>query len=240
MPLQALLVKAALAAALAGGAVTGVASQSGSASGAAGSELGTAVALAVPTYAVRSGDTLYNIAARFCGNGSDYPALARASGIADPNVIDVGKVIVLSCHGSTVVTNNGSGSASAAGTDGDGDHDGDNSDVQGGSNNNSLAANGQANIPGTYPDVFSYYGLEQLWLAAGGAYGERGVAACIAQHESGGRTWATGAHGERGLWQIAPGWGSLSVYYPVGNAHAAVVISHNGSNWGAWTTAGSC
>jgi hypothetical protein len=229
MPLSAVLAKAVLAAAVVGGTATGAVSQSGSTSGAAGSELGTAVALAVPTYAVRSGDTLYNIAARFCGNGSDYPALARASGIADPNMIDVGKVIVLNCHGSTVVTNNG--------TDGDGDHDGDNSDVQGGS---SLAANGQANIPGTYPDVFSYYGLEQLWLAAGGSYGERGVAACIAEHESGGRTWATGAHGERGLWQIAPGWGALSTYYPVGNAHAAVIISHNGSNWGAWTTAGSC
>jgi hypothetical protein len=103
-----------------------------------------------------------------------------------------------------------------------------------------IAANGQASIPGTVPDGFSYYGLERLWVMGGGNPAEEGVAACIAEHESGGRTYATGAAGERGLWQIIPGWGDLSTYDPVGNAHGAVVISHNGSNWGPWTTRHSC
>jgi Lysozyme like domain len=88
--------------------------------------------------------------------------------------------------------------------------------------------------------VFSYYGLEQLWLAAGGAPGEQGVAACIAEHESGGYIYATGRAGERGLWQIMPSWGALSSYYPAENAYAAVVISHDGTNWGPWTTAPDC
>jgi len=94
-------------------------------------------------------------------------------------------------------------------------------------------------IPG-FASSYGYAGLEALWTAEGGNPGEQAVAACIAEHESGGNVYATGRAGERGLWQIAPGWGSLSTYSPYGNARAAVIISHNGSNWGPWTTARSC
>jgi LysM repeat protein len=49
-------------------------------------------------YTVLPGDTLSSISARFCGTSADYPSLAAASGISDPNVIDAGQTIKLSCH----------------------------------------------------------------------------------------------------------------------------------------------
>lgn len=90
--------------------------------------------------------------------------------------------------------------------------------------------------------VYSYTGLEVLWEAAGGASWAAPHAACIAEHESSGVSWATGPVGERGLWQINPAaWPpSLATYDPLGNARAAVLISHDGSNWSAWATAGMC
>lgn len=54
---------------------------------------------AAPTkYTVASGDTLSAISSRFCGTSADYPALAVASGITDPNAITPGQPIRLSCH----------------------------------------------------------------------------------------------------------------------------------------------
>ena len=49
-------------------------------------------------YTVVPGDTLSSISARFCGTAADYPSLAAASGISDPNVIGAGQTIKLSCH----------------------------------------------------------------------------------------------------------------------------------------------
>ena len=46
-----------------------------------------------PVYTVVSGDTLSSISARFCGTSADYPSLAAASGITDPNVIYAGQAI---------------------------------------------------------------------------------------------------------------------------------------------------
>jgi cell wall-associated NlpC family hydrolase len=45
-------------------------------------------------YVVRWGDTLGGIARRFCGRTSAYPALARASGITNPNLIYAGRTRV--------------------------------------------------------------------------------------------------------------------------------------------------
>jgi Transglycosylase-like domain/LysM domain len=50
------------------------------------------------TYTVRSGDSLSQISARFCGTAADYPSLAAASGIANPNLIFPGDSITLNCH----------------------------------------------------------------------------------------------------------------------------------------------
>lgn len=79
-------------------------------------------------------------------------------------------------------------------------------------------------------------GLESLWRSAGGNAGSAFIAAEIAEAESGGNQFATGAAGERGYWQINPDHGALSTYNAYGNARAAVIISGNGSNWSPWTT----
>ena len=49
----------------------------------------------VRTYTVVSGDTLWAIAKRFYGDGSKYPQIAAASGIANPNLIHPGQVLTI-------------------------------------------------------------------------------------------------------------------------------------------------
>lgn len=46
-------------------------------------------------YPVVAGDTLAGLASRFYGDASLYPLIASVNGIADPNVIDVGRVLVI-------------------------------------------------------------------------------------------------------------------------------------------------
>lgn len=47
----------------------------------------------VTTYTVVSGDTLFNIAKQFLGDGNRYPELARFNNIPNPDHIEVGQVI---------------------------------------------------------------------------------------------------------------------------------------------------
>ncbi len=47
------------------------------------------------TYTVKSGDTLGKIAKRFYGDAGHYKAIASASGIANPDHIEVGQTITL-------------------------------------------------------------------------------------------------------------------------------------------------
>ncbi len=47
------------------------------------------------TYTVVSGDTLFAIAERFYGDGNRYPEIAAASGIANPDLINVGQVVTI-------------------------------------------------------------------------------------------------------------------------------------------------
>jgi hypothetical protein len=55
------------------------------------------------SYIVRSGDSLSQISARFCGTAADYPSLAAASGIANPNLIFPGESITVNCHAAVPV-----------------------------------------------------------------------------------------------------------------------------------------
>lgn len=48
-------------------------------------------------YTVRRGDTLSRISTRFCGTSRDYPGIARASGIRNPNLIEVGQRLTIRC-----------------------------------------------------------------------------------------------------------------------------------------------
>jgi LysM repeat protein len=49
-------------------------------------------------YTVVSGNTLSGISARFCGTPADYPNLAAASHISNPDMIYVGEDVKLKCH----------------------------------------------------------------------------------------------------------------------------------------------
>jgi hypothetical protein len=225
MPLLALKA-ATLAAAALGVAAAGQSQMAGHAQTQSASAQASA-----RVYIVRPGDTLSKIAGWACGNPAKYPALASASGITNPNVIGVGQRIVLACGGRI---------ASAGSSSGEREPDNDSDDRASSSNSGgSNYAAGSAAIPAT-SNVYSFTGLERLWIAAGGSSYRARYAACIAESESGGRSWATGSAGERGLWQIHPSHGSLSTYDPYGNARAAVIISNNGLNWSQWTTRGSC
>jgi hypothetical protein len=88
--------------------------------------------------------------------------------------------------------------------------------------------------------TLSCRGLEALWESAGGSSGTAFTAAEIAMAESGGRQYATNLNGgrstDRGYWQINSVHGSLSAYGAYANARAAVLISHDGSNWTPWVT----
>lgn len=50
---------------------------------------------AVRTYTVESGDSLWAIAERFYGDGSKYQAIADASGIPNPDLIQPGQVLTI-------------------------------------------------------------------------------------------------------------------------------------------------
>ncbi|RLU79683.1 lectin [Streptomyces griseocarneus] len=55
----------------------------------------TPSATAAQTYTVESGDTLWAIAERFYGDGNRYREIAAASGIDNPDVVDVGQVLTI-------------------------------------------------------------------------------------------------------------------------------------------------
>jgi Lysozyme like domain len=88
--------------------------------------------------------------------------------------------------------------------------------------------------------TLSCSGLEALWESAGGSRGAAFTAAEIAMAESSGRQYAANSNSngtvDRGYWQVNSIWGALSTFDAAGNARAAVRISHDGTNWGPWTT----
>jgi LysM repeat protein len=47
------------------------------------------------THTVQSGDTLWGLAKKYYGDGSQYPKIASANSIANPNVISVGQVLMI-------------------------------------------------------------------------------------------------------------------------------------------------
>jgi len=49
-------------------------------------------------YMIRPGDTLGAISARFCGTRADYPGLAAANGIGDPDLIYAWHAIRIVCQ----------------------------------------------------------------------------------------------------------------------------------------------
>jgi Lysozyme like domain/LysM domain len=173
------------------------------------------------SYTVRAGDTLSAIAQRFYGHAADWRGLYAANQpkISDPGLIYVGQELSVprhlpaSAHTTAYTPQHATAPAS------------------GGSADNSSQAS-SAGLSGT----LGCTGLEALWREAGGSPAAEVTAASIAMAESGGNQFATGTVGERGYWQINPVNGALSTYDALGNAHAAVVMSGDGTNWSPWST----
>jgi len=91
--------------------------------------------------------------------------------------------------------------------------------------------------------------LQSLWIIAGGSPAKAGVAACIAQHESGGDAGVTSANPDGGtnvgLWQLdtkgkGAGYTVAQLQHPLTNARVAVAGSSDGTDWSAWATAPMC
>jgi LysM repeat protein len=177
----------------------------------------------VKVYIARPGDTLGKIAAEFCGNPEAYPSLARASGIANPNMIYVGQRIILACFRAAP-----SGPPAASGGS---------AITSGRAPTGSSYAAGSANIPATN-QIYSYAGLYRLWIAAGGSPSRAAVAACIAARESSGKPWAISPTNDWGLWQIHAGGSYMLI--PFANAQRAIAMSRNGTDWSQWTTHSKC
>lgn len=86
--------------------------------------------------------------------------------------------------------------------------------------------------------------LEALWVRAGGSPSTARMAAAIAMAESSGRqdppsNASSNYNGasDIGYWQINSGiYPGLATTDPIGNAKAAIRISHDGTNWSPWVT----
>jgi hypothetical protein len=93
----------------------------------------------------------------------------------------------------------------------------------------------------SYAGIYSSPMIERLWDSVGGASWAAPTAACIAHFESGGNPDAISPTDDFGLMQINASHGpAMATLNPVGNMEAAVTISSDGTNWGAWTTAPDC
>lgn len=90
--------------------------------------------------------------------------------------------------------------------------------------------------------VYNISQLADVWVRYGGDPRFRAIAAGVATAESGGNQYATSPSSDYGLWQInsihfgsiginAVNWSNDDV-----QAHAAISLSSNGTNWAAWCT----
>lgn len=187
---------------------------------------------AVPLdYTIRSGDTLAGIAGRECGNPADFRALAANNHIRYANQISAGDVIKVACQAAAAVLARVqlappappaapvSGPVLVAST----------SHVQGNVQQPVQQSSGEGGTLGCG-------GLEQLWDAAGGNPEDAFMAAEIAMAESGGNQYALSPTDDLGYWQINASNGALATYNALGNAKSAIILSDDGTNWGAWTT----
>jgi LysM repeat protein len=175
------------------------------------------------TYTVRPGDTLSLIAQRFYGNPADWAWLyqVNSSVVHNPDSIYVGQVLKVPAgppaHAAAAASYAPKHAKSSTST----------------SSSTATLTSSATALSGK----LSCNGLEALWEAAGGSHTEAFMAAEIAMAESGGNQFALSPTNDYGYWQINGSHGpEMATYNPMGNAKAAIAISDDGSNWGAWTT----
>jgi len=167
------------------------------------------------TYTVRPGDTLSSIAERFYGNPADWSWLyhVNSSVISNPNSIYAGEKLKIPADPPGNAASYAPKHAKTSAT--------------------TTLSSSATRLSGT----LGCSGLEALWKAAGGSHGEAFMAAEIAMAESGGNQYALSPTNDYGYWQINGSHGpAMATFNPMGNAKAAIAISDDGSNWGAWTT----
>ena len=170
---------------------------------------------ATRTYTVRSGDSLSKIAEGYYGTSADWRWIyeANRSKISNPNDIYVGERLAIPAHAPASTARYTPKHAKA--------------------NPKSVVLTSSSTPSGN----LGCSGLEALWEDAGGSHAEAFMAAEIAMAESGGRQYALSPTDDYGYWQINGSHGPAeATYNPMGNAKAAIAISDDGSNWGAWTT----
>ena len=99
------------------------------------------------------------------------------------------------------------------------------------------AVSTRASVDPGYSGNYTCSGLESLWIEAGGNPSAAFMAAEVATAESGGNPNAVSGTDDIGLWQInAPSWGAMATFNPLSNAHSAIAISSDGTNWWPWVT----
>jgi LysM repeat protein len=170
---------------------------------------------ATRTYTVRAGDTLSSIAKRFYGNSADWTWLwhVNSSVVHNPDSIYVGEVLKIPSDPPANAAHYAPKHAK--------------------SSTSTTLTSSATKLSGK----LSCSGLEALWEAAGGSHGEAFMAAEIAMAESGGNQFALSPTNDYGYWQINGSHGpAMATFNPMGNAKAAIAISDNGRDWGAWTT----
>ena len=170
---------------------------------------------ATRTYTVRPGDTLSSIAERFYGKSADWSWLwhVNESVVSNPNSIYAGEVLKIPSDPPTHAASYSAKHAKTATT--------------------ATLTSSASRLSGT----LGCNGLEDLWEAAGGSHAEAFMAAEIAMAESGGNQYALSPTDDYGYWQINASHGpSMATFNAMGNAKAAIAISDDGSDWGAWTT----
>ncbi len=171
---------------------------------------------ATRTYIVRSGDTLASIAESYYQNPGDWQWIyaANRSTISDPDSIYVGESLTIPCGAPTGTTSYTPRHAKAAAQA-------------------AMLTTATSGLSGT----LGCSGLEALWEAGGGSRAEAFTAAEIAMAESGGQQYALSPTNDYGYWQINGSHGPAeATFNPIGNAEAAIAISSDGTDWGAWTT----
>jgi LysM repeat protein len=172
------------------------------------------------TYTVRPGDTLSSIAQRFYGNPAYWAWLyhVNSSVVHNPNSIYVGEVLKIPADPPANAAHYAPKHAKHAKTS---------------AATSTTLTSSTTKLSGK----LSCSGLEALWQAAGGSHAEAFLAAEIAMAESGGNQFALSPTNDYGYWQINGSHGAaMATFNPMGNAKAAIAISHNGHDWGAWTT----
>jgi LysM repeat protein len=187
-------------------------------------------------YRVRAGDSLSRIAERFYHNPGAWTYLyhENAKTISNPDMIYVGERLFIPATApahsepASYVPRHAKPAPHVVTT---GKTEASTPSAHGGSAKGGTVL-GQSAPLGHY----SCSALEGLWEQAGGSPAHALLAAEIARAESSGNPNAISPTADFGLWQINESNGSLATLNPYQNARSAIILSHNGTNWGPWTT----